>query len=183
METRVLMLLHEHSNAWLDELFLVSHAIGAGPFGLVLVLVAAAVAAYRKKPHEAGLWIALGLSTYFLQAGLKEIVGRPRPALWPTLVSTTSPAFPSGHALAAATFYPLLARAAVQRWPEARVVAWAAAVAMALYIGLGRLYLGVHWPSDVLAGWAIGAAQTMFGIGVVARLRTRAPAALSANAS
>jgi membrane-associated phospholipid phosphatase len=170
MEERILLFFHEHSAPWLDSAFLFSHELGTGIFGFVLVGLAAAFAAYRRQRHEAILWIVLGLSTYFLQLGIKQLVFRPRPALWSTLVVLTTPAFPSGHALSAATFYPLLARTLSREWPRTRTLAWAAALAMAAYIGLGRLYLGVHWPSDVLGGWAIGGLQTLVGVRVVARL-------------
>ena len=136
------------------------------PFGAVV---------YRR-PQDRGeqrLWLGLGLSTLVLQAGLKRLIARPRPSeLWSDSLlsmSHTSFAMLSGHALAAATFYPLLAHALARVYPRQGRVLWAAAAAMAFYVGFGRLYLGVHWPSDVLVGWTLGAMQT----GLALRLHAR----------
>jgi undecaprenyl-diphosphatase len=83
---------------------------------------------------------------------LKTGFGRARPdQIW-RLVVEDKPSFPSGHALGAAVTFPLLGRLTGRRL-------WlAAGIAMALLIGLSRVFLGVHWLSDVLGGWLLGAA-------------------------
>jgi membrane-associated phospholipid phosphatase len=140
-------------------LFLFSHAIGRPAFLVTLVLAIAVWHARRGERREARAWVVVGLSTYFLQEGLKLVFARPRPDLWPRLVDVGSAAFPSGHALATATLYPLLAWIVGRRQPQLALPAMAAALALVVFVGLGRLYLGVHWPSDVLGGWAIGGLQ------------------------
>lgn len=164
MEARLLLALHAHSSPTLDALFLASHYIGTLPFCVILVLAAALWHRNRGERMEARVWVALGASTYLLQEVLKVVVGRPRPRLWPWLVPASAAAFPSGHAIAAATFYPLLAWSLSRVRPTLRPWLWAAAIVLAAFIGIGRLYLGVHWPSDVLGGWALGAAQTALGL-------------------
>ena len=134
------------------------------PFVLALVLWHRV----RGETAVANVWLGVGVSTYLLQEGLKRVVARPRPQLWPRLetwppvAGSESFAFPSGHALAAATFYPLLAYVLARRTacPSRRAAVLVGAL-LALWIGLGRLYLGVHWPTDVLAGWALGATQAV----------------------
>jgi len=86
---------------------------------------------------------------------VKVIVDRPRP---PTdhLVPVSSASFPSQHAAQALAI--LLAFALLISPGSRRVAALTAAVALALVVGLSRIYLGVHYPSDVLGGWALGAA-------------------------
>ena len=95
-----------------------------------------------------------------LSAGLKIGFERPRPALVPHEVRVYTASFPSGHAMLSATTYltlgALLARANARRRVKAFVLGFA--VALTLMVGLSRIYLGVHWPSDVLAGWCGGAA-------------------------
>lgn len=113
------------------------------------------------------LWRAgrarLGLSLLFVALvgrGLSEIqkilVDRPRPSLEPHLVLVKTQSFPSGHAASSMIFYLALAIALAghSRW---RRVAIAAAVVLSLLIGTSRVMLGVHWPSDVVGGWAFGA--------------------------
>ena len=148
----------------MDGLFVVSHHMGTAPFCITLVTTAVVVALVRGKRREAALWLLLGISTYLLQKGLKLAIGRPRPDLWRGPVVLSSYAMPSGHALAAATFYPLLARGAAELWPQRAGRIWLLAIATAFFVGFGRLYLGVHWPSDVVVGWTIGAGQTWFGM-------------------
>jgi len=71
---------------------------------------------------------------------------------------------PSSHAVASATFYPLLAWSIGRRFGRMRKPAYAAAAFLPLFIGVGRLYLGVHWPTDVLIGWTLGISQTLIAI-------------------
>ncbi|QJU57503.1 phosphatase PAP2 family protein [Sphingomonas sp. AP4-R1] len=83
---------------------------------------------------------------------LKVLFGRARPdAVW-QLVTENKASFPSGHALGAAVTFPLLGLFTGRGW-----ALWAG-VALALAIGLSRVFLGVHWLSDVAGGWLLGAA-------------------------
>jgi undecaprenyl-diphosphatase len=160
LEARLLLVIHAKASPAFDRLFLISHDLGTVLFFLPLVLTLVFWHLHRGERRLAGWWGLLGLSTYLLQEGLKRLVGRPRPELWPRLVELGPYSFPSGHALAAATFFPLLAWDLTRASrPRARVLAVCVGVLLSLCVGLGRLYLGVHWPSDVLAGWAIGALQ------------------------
>lgn len=89
---------------------------------------------------------------------LKEIFARPRPSIVPHLREVTNTSFPSGHALSAAIVYltigVMLAKAMRGKWAKAYCMFWGAL--LALLVGLSRIYLGVHYPSDVLGGWIAG---------------------------
>lgn len=169
MERQILLAIHEFAGPTADHVFLLSHQLGTVPCCLVLVLAAAAICTYAKDRRQALVWLALGVSTFVLQAGLKDLVMRPRPDLWTGPITMTSYAFPSGHALAAATFYPLIAHGLAKPFPAARWAAYTCAIMLALFVGFGRLYLGVHWPTDVIAGWALGAAQTVLALRLTRR--------------
>lgn len=98
-----------------------------------------------------------------LSEGLKHLFARPRPELVAHLVEVQTASFPSGHAmLSAVTFLTLgalLARIQSRRRLKAYVVS--VAILLTLLTGASRIYLGVHWPTDVLAGWCAGAAWAM----------------------
>ncbi len=119
----------------------------------------------------AWVWPCLGATTIVLLNGIKLLVQRPRPALWPHLLEHTGSSFPSGHALATATFFPLIAFLLVRRFPSSSrtPLFWAFGLALPLYVGFGRLYLGAHWPSDVLAGWTLGGLQSALAARWIAR--------------
>jgi undecaprenyl-diphosphatase len=171
VEQQLLLAIHAHATPWLDLAFRLSHELGTFPFCTALVLGTALVHWTKGDPDEAKLWLLVGVSTALLQSGLKLAIARPRPFLWPRLIGEGSFSFPSGHALSSATFFPLLARDLTALRPAAKRIAWALGTLLPLYIGFGRLYLGLHWPSDVLAGWALGAAQTAFAIQIRERAR------------
>lgn len=102
---------------------------------------------------------AIGLLLVFLVGrGLTEVqkywIARARPDLDPHLVVVKTWSFPSGHATSSMIFYVTVALALVAgKW---RRVAAAAAIILSLLIGLSRVMLGVHWPSDVVGGWSFG---------------------------
>lgn len=133
---------------------------------LVLIpLSAAAVAALLALgwKHGATQFAIVMSGGFVLDMALKLAFHRPRPPV--SFFATPMPhsyGFPSGHALYAACFFGLLAALAAprvaNRWGRAAI--WLAAAALALAIGFSRLYLGVHYPSDVLAGYAAGVIWT-----------------------
>ncbi len=112
-----------------------------------------------------------------LANGLKMLTMRPRPPSWLHLTDVSTASFPSSHAALATAFYctvawvgcSLLVVDEGSRRNGARLLlAWA--VAVALLVGASRLYLGVHWPSDVTAGWALGGLWAMACCAVCRRL-------------
>jgi undecaprenyl-diphosphatase len=127
----------------------------------VLFLIAAAVAAYLALIRRA----ATGLFVVFAVAGgqalsslLKLAVDRPRPEIVSHLAHVSTLSFPSGHAMMSAVTYLTLGLLAARFLPRraTKIYVLALAVVMTFLIGVSRLYLGVHWPSDVMAGWCAG---------------------------
>jgi membrane-associated phospholipid phosphatase len=129
--------------------------------GLTITLLAGATvlvfAAARRYLEAVLLVLALVAATLFFSA-VKLLVGRPRPPLEDERIVQGGLSFPSGHSTLAAMFYGTLAyfiiRALRSEWQ--RVVVGVLAALLVLAIGVSRIYLGVHYPSDVAAGWAAG---------------------------
>jgi len=94
---------------------------------------------------------------------LKDIMDRPRPDLVSHLVDVQTSSFPSGHATLSAVVYLTIGALLAREQPSRglRFYVMAVAILATMLIGCSRVYLGVHWPTDVLAGWAIGSAWAM----------------------
>ena len=140
--------------------------LGAGPVVFGLVAVALVLLAWRRRPYELVTLLVGTVIVYFAVHITKAAVDRPRPS--GSLVDTMGSALPSGHA-AYATIYVVMGIIAARILSG--IVSQAALVigtlAVAALIGATRVYLGAHYYSDVVAGWALGA--TVFGAcGIVA---------------
>lgn len=128
---------------------------------LALVTLVAAVAflLHRKGKHAAVL-VATALIAEFASERLKGLYGRPRPDLAPHGAYVYSASFPSGHSMVGAAIYLTLAMliASLETRRPTKALAFATAATIVVAVGMSRVYLAVHWPSDVLAGWCAGAA-------------------------
>ncbi|WMX48239.1 phosphatase PAP2 family protein [Streptomyces roseicoloratus] len=145
-----------------------------------LVTVAVVVLWWRRERLLA-LWVAATvLTAWGVQQGLKALTGRDRPG-WPDPVdSAPFASFPSGHAMTAAVGCGLLLWVLALHWREG----WRGwgmltglAVVSVLGVGWTRVYLGVHWPSDVLAGWLLGWCCVAVAIVTYRRMATRTTSA------
>lgn len=132
----------------------------------VLVLITAATIVYLlliRRPATALLIFVAVAGGQVLSSLLKLGVDRPRPELVSHLVNETSLSFPSGHAMLSAVTYLTLGSLAASFLPGrvTKIYVLSLAVLVTLLVGVSRIYLGVHWPSDVLAGWCAGFAWAM----------------------
>jgi membrane-associated phospholipid phosphatase len=118
-----------------------------------------------------------------LTNGFKNLYDRPRPPVGERLAIEGNPSLPSGHALGSVVVIGVLAAVVVllMRSLALRVLAVVAAAVLVATIGISRLYLAVHWTTDVLAGWFLGGAWLALCVTVlcVARTPTRTPDLLS----
>ena len=146
---------------WVTALFTeITHLGGTVTLTLATAVVVGLLLFERK--HRAATLVLLSVAGgTFISTMTKLGVDRPRPDLVPHLVEVTSPSFPSGHAMLSAVVYLTLAAMLAQfefSRTATRVYVIAVAIVLTLAIGFSRVFLGVHWPSDVLAGWCLGAA-------------------------
>ncbi|MEA2784385.1 MAG: hypothetical protein QOF71_489 [Candidatus Eremiobacteraeota bacterium] len=154
IDTAILDAIHRHASPLLDNVFAFATFMG----GPGVVAVAVALVAYvfvRGTRREAAIFAIGMIVAEVLDLVLKELFDRVRPDLW-LRVAVSGESFPSGHALASTVIYGLVAYTVARLWPGHTMLVGAIAALVVAAIAFSRLYLGVHWPSDVVAGVAIG---------------------------
>jgi membrane-associated phospholipid phosphatase len=133
--------------------------------GGYMVLIPATLAgagwlAVKRRYRSAALLLVISLGGRFLVEAQKVWTARIRPEEYEHLVAVQSLSFPSGHAANSTIVWLSLAFLLTERLPWRAAAIWAAAW-LAILIGLSRIMLGVHWPSDVISGWAFGLLWTL----------------------
>jgi undecaprenyl-diphosphatase len=141
---------------------------------LVTIVGTLAFLLHRKRWHAAILALTVLLADFSSEA-LKSIYGRPRPDLVPHGSYVYSASFPSGHSTLSAATYLTLAMLIASLEPNrgTKAMVFVLAGLSVIAIGFSRVYLGVHWPSDVLAGWCLGAAWALAAWTTLLRLGGR----------
>lgn len=147
----IMAALHAQSSPLFDAIMLGASAAGSA-YGLGVFNVAIfGYCLWRRKMHAATFWVLATGGGLLLNLATKEFFQRTRPAFWESIAPETSFSFPSGHAMCSmATAAALVVLFRYSRW---RFPVTAAAGVAVLLIGVSRPYLGVHFPSDILAGW------------------------------
>jgi undecaprenyl-diphosphatase len=163
-----------HQSPLLYKIALVITWIGS-PAVMVLVAIGAGIWLYRRVGRsEAGVVVTAPAAGGLFSGITKLLYGRARPS-GATLLNERTYSFPSGHAATSAavvvTLCYVLARERIISWPTAIIVGGAVPLA----VGLTRVYLDVHWTSDVVAGWAGGLLVAAVAAAVYEWLRKRAP--------
>ncbi|MFC4855192.1 phosphatase PAP2 family protein [Actinophytocola glycyrrhizae] len=148
----------DHRNGFLTEVMVNASRFGSTPSLIVIALAAGAWLVWRGRKGDSLLVVGGSAGALALGPVLKAIVERPRPALSDHVVFVHSWSYPSGHSLNSMAVLGLLTVLAVRERPGAvrRTALAALGVFLVVVVGFSRVYLGVHWPSDVLAGWLIG---------------------------
>lgn len=163
-DVAVLEFFGRHRIPWLEATLVEITVLGTGTTVFMVAGVAALFLSLTRHRYSGALLLASTIGGLLLNAVLKLGFDRPRPQVftWATHVASTS--FPSGHAMSAAIVYGTLAylAARLQSSRIARAMTLSAAALLIALIGLSRMYLGVHYPSDVLAGIVVGLAWAGF---------------------
>ncbi|MDX1664031.1 MAG: phosphatase PAP2 family protein [Candidatus Promineifilaceae bacterium] len=145
-------------------------ALGSSVIIIFLPIVAAIFLEIQGNRRLAIVVLVSFLGGAVLSLGLKEIFARPRPDLVPEITRHLNYSFPSGHSMLSAVVYLTLGTVVAEglRRPALRIFVMLIAVLITLAVGFSRVYLAVHWPTDVLAGWTVGAIWALL-VWVVAR--------------
>jgi len=144
--------------AWIEEPLIDLTSIG-GPTVLWLIVVAVAGFLVLQTRYRTAIVVVLtSASGELLNLAMKHVFSRPRPTIVPHLRAVYSTSFPSGHAMESAIVYltlgAILMRAAESRVTKIYILGLA--VLLTVVVGVSRVYLGVHYPTDVIAGWIVG---------------------------
>jgi undecaprenyl-diphosphatase len=145
---------------WLAEAGRDITSLGSAAVLTLMTLAAAGYLALRRQPSAMLLMLLAVISGAAVSGSLKRFFERPRPAVGSALAEVFTSSFPSGHSMLSAVVYlvlgTMLARMECRR--AIKIYFIGVAVLLATLVGLSRIYLGVHYPSDVLGGWTAGLA-------------------------
>ncbi len=160
---------------WVEDIARDVTGVGGAGILTLLTLASAGFLLIQRKSHLAAYLLAAVAGGTIVSTLLKLGFDRPRPELVPhgQIVYTSS--FPSGHSMLSAVVYLTLGALLASGQTNLRVRAYVIglAVFVTVLIGMSRVYLGVHWPTDVLAGWTAGAAWALLCWALAERLRRR----------
>ena len=165
-----LLELRQWRGGWLDDAAIALSVIGLGGVGLAglsiswVTMAAVALQTGRHMWADA-LFLTVAVLAPAINLGLKELTARPRPDAALALVEESGYAFPSSHAVFAAAFFGALIHVlnsigkpqrSSPRWDTVRWAAQGTLLLLIVAVGLSRVWLGVHWPSDVIGGFLFG---------------------------
>ena len=160
---------------WFEEAVRDITSLGSSTIITCVTVIVAGFLALSGGRHAALLMIISVTSGSLIMSTLKQLFGRTRPELVQHSARVFSESFPSGHATLSAITYltlgALLARVQTRRTLKAYSLG--VAITLTALVGVSRVYLGVHWPTDVLAGWSLGAAWAILCWLIAAWLQRR----------
>ena len=151
-----LLWLHQFATPGRDRLMLFVTQLGNPEVVIPVAALTLITLWSRRWRQEAKLFAIACGGGAILNTGLKLVFTRTRPELWKRLIIENSYSFPSGHALGSVVLYGIIAYFLVQAYPKYTALFYSLAIGLVFAISLSRLYLGVHWLTDILAGWCIG---------------------------
>lgn len=143
---------------WLEGSFIDLTALGGPTVVTLVVLVVAGFLLLQARYRTAWFVVVTWLSGEVVNTAMKHAFNRPRPTIVPHLREAFSSSFPSGHAMESAIVYLTLG-AILMRVAETRITklyCFGIAILLTVLVGASRVYLGVHYPTDVIGGWTIG---------------------------
>ena len=162
-DTSVREAIHQMASPRATLFFTALSFIGAPPFMSGIGIVICGIFLYLKWRRAVVLFLITMIGEMLLDITLKPIYARQRPEAFFDYALPSSFSFPSGHALAGICFFGIIAWLVTARMKNTWAI-WsvrASAVLLIFFIGLSRVYLGVHYPTDIIAGWVTGLVWTL----------------------
>jgi undecaprenyl-diphosphatase len=157
--------LHSQSSSRLTRLMRLATDLGSAYVTVPLMLAVVGLLFWRQRRHTAAVAAAFWIGAQIIDLITKPLYHRDRPSLFPAFARAGGYSFPSGHTVTAVLTYGLIA-AVLARGQHGwrRRMPFAVAAAIVVAVATSRVYLGVHYPSDVLGGMLIGGAWLLFAI-------------------
>ena len=152
----ILLHIHQLANPTLDTLMIGITRIGDPKTVVPLTIIVLCLLWWKRYRIEAKVFALDALGGVVLSYFLKLAFNKQRPQLWKSPIVETTFSYPSGHALGSMVLYGFLSYVLATIYPRYARVFYSVATLLIVAIGLSRLYLGVHWPTDILAGYGIG---------------------------
>ena len=164
-DNAILFNLHQTANPFLDRLAQSITTLGIYGGTLPIIILLSALLTYQKQWRSLLYVVVTALGSIGLSYGTKYAFDRPRPHLWESAYTATSPAFPSGHALSSMMLAMVII---LLTWDTAwRGLTFFLSIVFVLVIAWTRLYLGVHYPSDILGGWSLAITWSLLVKGII----------------
>lgn len=163
--------------SWLNTFMRTLSMFAGAPFQIGITLLAAMGLSCAGHQRPAPIFPALALGAWIANSAIKEWVGRPRPSIVPHLTEAGGFSLPSGHSFNAAAIYLAMALifAAYEPRPAKRIAMIGGAIVLSLGIACSRVWLGVHYPSDVIVGLLGGAGLALFTVAGLSPMLERHP--------
>jgi membrane-associated phospholipid phosphatase len=152
----LLLSIHQFANPQLDRVMLFITALGDPPTVITIFVSTIAWLGMKRRYTDGVRFIIACVGGVLLNQIMKLFFAKPRPELWARLISETSFSFPSGHAVGSMVVYGFIAYILARELPIYRRYIYAVTSMLIIAIGFSRLYLGVHYPTDIIAGYGVG---------------------------
>ena len=169
----ILLWIHQFANPTWDNIMLNITKIGNPTTVVTITIITFGILWWKRYRQEAKIFVLHALGGAILSYGLKLSFSKARPQLWQQLITEKSYSYPSGHALGSMVLYGFIAYLLASHYPKQSKIIYTFAVILIGAIGLSRLYLGVHWPTDVIAGYGVGYLWLMFSITMLKLQKSR----------
>jgi undecaprenyl-diphosphatase len=155
-DTAILLFLRKLHTPLLDQVMIGITVLGEPTILVGITLVLSLVVLIRRQFAVGIVFAIAALGAAGLNVLLKDVFARARPALWERSVDVRFYSFPSGHAMVSLVIYGLIGYLLANHYKHRSRLILSLAALLVVLIGFSRLYLGVHWPTDVIAGYAAG---------------------------
>ncbi|MEB3282079.1 MAG: phosphatase PAP2 family protein [Lyngbya sp.] len=150
----------QHFQSWhtplLNQIFIGVTFLGNPNFLILFTLVVSLILIHYKQKAKLGILAIASGGAMGLNYWLKVLFSRSRPQLWQQIVDVNFKSFPSGHAMISLVVYGIVSYYLITQFQASSKIIITLTSLLIFLIGLSRLYLGVHWPTDILAGYAAG---------------------------